>query len=123
MRGWILLCVLLIASRISSAAPAPLPKPIQYHPASLVGIWIISWGSSGGEMALHPDGQYWCQMGDRRWIGTWKVDHGVIEIVEALIGDDGVPGEYKNTYRLIWDGKRTGEGSGVTVRFGKRWKL
>lgn len=83
---WILLCVLLMASRTSSAAPAPIPKPIQYHPVSLVGIWKISWGSSAGEMTLHPDGQYWCQLGERQWIGTWRVEDEITSSTECVYG-------------------------------------
>jgi hypothetical protein len=110
---------LLLALSLPAAAPLPC-HPLT--PAGVCGHWNIRWSGTPGWANLSPSGHWSCVLvaGDGSgslYVGTWRVDGGVLLVREHL-ADDG-PDDGWLEYAFLPD-ERSCRGfetySGVTLR-------
>src|SRR5215213_9150171 len=69
-------CAVALLALTVQAAPAPLFKARQRSltSADLVGTWTLYWGNQRGTVTLGSDGDYRCEWGGMKFVGTWSLD-------------------------------------------------
>jgi len=85
------LLLLLLALPVS-AAPAPFPTAAKSRaPArsTLVGTWEAKWGGVRCLITLAANGEYTCEWGGLRYVGSWSLDRdGRVLITESTRPDE-----------------------------------
>ena len=69
-------------------APAPMTPPKSPAQPSLVGEWILEWKGAEGPCVLDQGGGFACIWSGRYWIGTWRIEAGVLTVEEHLPADN-----------------------------------
>ncbi len=100
--GLIMLAILAFSAIVALLVAAPVPKPKDPPPPSLLGTWECTWGAWGdkwdGEMLFAKDGTYHhSYKNGSLWVGTWwRAGDGSLVVRERLISRDAAnpPGRW-----------------------------
>lgn len=71
------------------ALSAPLPLvPSKAKPLSPVGEWTLEWRGGEGPARFDADGRFACFWQGQFWIGTWKMEDGILSVDEHIPAKD-----------------------------------
>lgn len=98
-----MLVVLLMAF-----APLPMVKPVK--PMCPAGEWNLTWRGGEGPARFDKDGTFHCVWQGKYWVGTWKLDKGVLRVEESLHASHGGSSPFVWSVKLDagkWEGEIT----------------
>lgn len=74
-----------IVVALAISAPAPMPRPVQpVTRADVVGLWKMGWSGSHWKARFCEDGFYASWDGTTTWIGSWKLENGILTVAERM---------------------------------------